>query len=506
MPRVVSFIVLLAVVILIGSMFFQVMVQFIVPLFLASVLVVIFKPLHVWVTNHFEEKPRISAAVTTFLIVLIVLLPLGVIMVCTIAEVAEQYYAFNEDHVAGAPALPIQRSAALADADVQRGEDDPSPVTSDDNPVEEEETLEEEDTSTTSDPAEQDEALKDDQEQVSGDENAIADESTVEGDDQVDSSGSPEEDDEEQTPGVTVDKTALLSAAEMIMSKINPWLAEVGLDLKPQVVSSYLRDQMTRLAGPVALGGVQALVSTLFSLAIMVLTLYYFFADGPNMVVALMKLSPLEDAYEQELLDKFAAVSRSVVVAVLLSALAQGVLAGIGYFFAGVNNVFLCTVLTTILAMVPFVGATVVWVPICLVLYFYFGYTTSAIVLAVYCTVVVSMVDNLIKPLVLHGQANLHPLLALLSVIGGIQVLGPIGILVGPMLVAFLQALLNMLNKELELLGKESDATGKPVVFATGSPNPDESPPTPPSSDKPSPAPPKKSQHSNKHRRKRKRK
>jgi predicted PurR-regulated permease PerM len=116
--------------------------------------------------------------------------------------------------------------------------------------------------------------------------------------------------------------------------------------------------------------------------------------------------------------------------------------------------------------MVPFIGAAAVWVFVCLYL-FYVGSTTAAIVLAIYCVTVVSMIDNLIKPMVLHGQANLHPLLALLSVIGGIQTLGPIGILVGPMLVAFLQALLNMLNKELHLLGKASDETGKPVVFAT---------------------------------------
>ncbi len=60
----------------------------------------------------------------------------------------------------------------------------------------------------------------------------------------------------------------------------------------------------------------------------------------------------------------------------------------------------------------------------------------------------------MIKPLVLHGQSNLHPLLALLSVIGGVQALGPIGILVGPMLVAFMQALLVMFNRELQLMGK----------------------------------------------------
>jgi predicted PurR-regulated permease PerM len=84
------------------------------------------------------------------------------------------------------------------------------------------------------------------------------------------------------------------------------------------------------------------------------------------------------------------------------------------------------------------------------------------VVLAIYCAGFVSTLDNFVKPWVLHGQANLHPLLALLSVIGGVQALGPIGILVGPMIVAFLQALLNMLNQELRLLGKDAEGLASP--------------------------------------------
>ena len=80
----------------------------------------------------------------------------------------------------------------------------------------------------------------------------------------------------------------------------------------------------------------------------------------------------------------------------------------------------------------------------------------AAALLALYGMLVVSMADNVIKPLVLRGRANLHPLLALLSVIGGVQALGPIGIFVGPMAVAFLQAALSMLNVELKALGSES--------------------------------------------------
>ena len=64
--------------------------------------------------------------------------------------------------------------------------------------------------------------------------------------------------------------------------------------------------------------------------------------------------------------------------------------------------------------------------------------------------VIVTVIDNVVKPAVLHGRSNLHPLLALLSVLGEFQALGPIGIFIGPMAVAFLQTLLNMVHSEVE--------------------------------------------------------
>lgn len=364
MPRVVSFIVLLAVIILIGSMFFQVMVQFIVPLFLAAVLVVIFKPLHLWVRERSGDRPKLAAAFTTGAIVLIVLLPLSGILVKAVSE-----------------------GVTLARANSADGE---------------------------------------------------------------------------------LNTEAVRVMVERAVETLNVGFGRVGLPAQSSdEIYAYVRSHLGDVAAPLLFGGVEILAGTLVGLAIMVLTMYYFFSDGPNMAAALMKLSPMDDAYEQELLDKFGDVSRAVVVASLLSAVVQGILAGIGYFFAGIESIFFWSALTMFLAMVPFIGAAAVWVPICLYLYFVQDATTTAIVLSIYCVTVVSMIDNVIKPFVLHGQSNLHPLLALLSVIGGIQALGPIGILVGPMLVAFLQALLNMLNKELKLLGQESDRTGKPVVFAT---------------------------------------
>lgn len=371
-PRVVSFIVLLAVIILIGAMFFQVMVQFIVPLFLAAVLVVIFKPLHQWMLEKSGQRKRLAATLTTVAIVLIVLLPLGGMLMRAVSEGVD-----------------------------------------------------------------------------------LARENSVDGE-------------------LNTDTVKVL--VERAVDSVNRGLEKVNLpQQESEDVYLYVSKNLGGFAAPLLFGGVEILASTLIGLAIMVLTMYYFFSDGPHMAAALMKLSPMDDSYEKELLEKFADVSRAVVLATLLSAIVQGLLAGVGYYFAGIESIFFWTALTMFLAMVPFVGAAAVWAPICLYLYFVPGHTTAAIVLAIYCVTLVSMIDNLIKPLVLHGQSNLHPLLALLSVIGGIQALGPIGILVGPMLVAFLQALLNMLNKELHLLGQESDATGKPVVFATDAADP---PPT----------------------------
>lgn len=359
MPRVVSFIVLVAIVLLTGAMFFQVMVQFIVPLFLAAVLVVIFQPLHRWICRYIPAKPRLTAMATTILILLFVLVP----------TIWLGWNAYSECHNVFHYLVEPQERQLLVEHMNQRAK-----------PV--------------------------------------------------------------------------LDRYERIFSK--------PLD------TDALFEHATRIIGVALFSSVQIFFSLLVGMAIMTLALYYFLVDGPIMIASLMRLSPLDDQYEQQLLDKFANVSRAVVVATLLAAVVQGLVAGVGYFFAlpEAAPIFLLIALTMLLAIVPFVGAAAVWIPTCVWLALYAQRVTEegevlkgnwpvALGLALFCAIFVSAIDNVIKPMVLHGQSNLHPLLALLSVIGGVQALGPIGILVGPMLVAFMQALLVMLNRELQLLGRD---------------------------------------------------
>ena len=171
---------------------------------------------------------------------------------------------------------------------------------------------------------------------------------------------------------------------------------------------------------------------------------------------------PLERQKARQLLERFSNVTRATVSATLLAAVAQGGLVGAGLLVVGMPATILLTALATLLAVIPFVGASVVWVPACLWLSLYEGRPLAATLLALYCLLIVSLADNLVKPWVLHGQANMHPLLALLSVLGGVSALGIVGLLVGPLAVSFLHGLLVMFRSEIDALNSQSISTEGP--------------------------------------------
>jgi predicted PurR-regulated permease PerM len=135
----------------------------------------------------------------------------------------------------------------------------------------------------------------------------------------------------------------------------------VGINIDAGEVERTINAKVLEWLTPLVFGTSQYLGGAVIALAIMVISLYYFLADGPAMVHTVMRLSPLDDRYERQLVEQFEEITRAVVVATLLSALVQGVLAGIGFYFAGVKSVFLLTLLAMLLAMVPFVGSAAVW-------------------------------------------------------------------------------------------------------------------------------------------------
>jgi predicted PurR-regulated permease PerM len=244
-----------------------------------------------------------------------------------------------------------------------------------------------------------------------------------------------------------------------------------GLHLTADGVNGEVRRVAEEWFGPIAARAPVVIVKLIIGLIVMTVSLFYFLADGRRMFEAVMRLVPLDTRYQWQLLEEFEEVSRAVVSSTLLAAIVQAVLAGFGFYVAGLQGVFLLTLLTFFGALVPFVGAAAVWGAASLYLLFFVKSTWAAAGLALWGLCVVSTVDNIIKPIVLHGQSKLHPLLALLSVLGGVGALGPIGIFVGPIAVAFLQAALTMLQAELDSLSRQPVAGGNPGPGWGGQPS-----------------------------------
>jgi len=237
-------------------------------------------------------------------------------------------------------------------------------------------------------------------------------------------------------------------------------VARVGEATGLQLTAESVNAEIGRLAeegiGPVVKRAPVVLLKLVIGLLVMTVSLFYFLADGRRMLEGVTRLVPLDTRYQWQLLEEFEEVSRAVVSSTLLGALVQALLAGIGFAWAGLGNVFLLTILTFFGALVPFVGAAAVWVTASLYLLFFVKDAWAAAGLVAWGLCVVSTIDNVVKPMVLQGQSKLHPLLALLSVLGGVGALGPIGIFVGPIAVAFLQAALTMLQVELDTMAAGS--------------------------------------------------
>jgi predicted PurR-regulated permease PerM len=472
MSRLVSFAVLIGILIVIVVLFYQVMEVFLLPLFMAALLGVVFQPLYRWAFDRFWKKRYVAAGVTTFLVLLMVMAPAGLVVTMAAVQSVAVFERVQATDVAGKAKtlrqeydldIPEKVELHQFDATLKSWRDQQSlgriPLINSNEVAILEGRLERLAKASAKlqgakapSPDELRAALHNLGEQV-GEQQP----QTLAQDDAI----------REVDTQFRQYRRAFLGGA------LKGWLKELANPTEEQLEATLKRATSSAGSPLLSLGGdtLAILGKMVIGIIITIASLFFFLAEGETMVNAVVRLSPLEEKYVRELVEEFVRVCRAVVTATLLSAVVQGLLAGVGYFFAGLENaVALLMLLTMVLAMVPFTGAATVWVPVCLYLYFVEGQLAAAIILAIYGTAVVSAADNVIKPMVLHGQSNLHPLLALLSVLGGIQALGPIGIVVGPMVVVFLQTTLKILQRELLTMDRLAAAAGVQLGPTTPTP------------------------------------
>ena len=203
-----------------------------------------------------------------------------------------------------------------------------------------------------------------------------------------------------------------------------------------------------------ALNILGSLVFAVIGTAMFVIALYYFLADGPQLLAATESLIPVHIDYQRELREQFGKVVRSVVLATLLAALLQGVLTAAAVSVAGVGHFFALLMLATVASLVPPAGSWLVWGP-CALWLVHTGDYWSAGFLTVFGVFVIGTIDNVLRVYLLHSDIKLHPLLAFVSVFGGLQMMGLWGVFIGPMVACFLYAIVRIFNTELKEFSKQ---------------------------------------------------
>lgn len=172
-------------------------------------------------------------------------------------------------------------------------------------------------------------------------------------------------------------------------------------------------------------------------LIIMFLSLFFFLKDGTKFREALLAYSPLEDKFDRQILDTLATTASSVVRGTLVISILQGILAGIGFWMFGIPNPALWGLVLIVIALIPAVGAMIVIIPAVLYLFFFVN-PLFALGLLLWGVFVVSMADNVLRPILIEKTVNIHPFIIFLGVIGGIQFFGPMGFILGPVIISLL--------------------------------------------------------------------
>ncbi|HXZ78641.1 MAG TPA: AI-2E family transporter [Terriglobales bacterium] len=177
-------------------------------------------------------------------------------------------------------------------------------------------------------------------------------------------------------------------------------------------------------------------------------TLFFFFREGGKIVRRIISLLPLSEKQSEKILQGISDTVIGNVYGIVAVGAAQGLLTGIATKIVGMHSSILLGLAAGICSVIPIVGASIVWFPIAVFLLFT-GHLWKGIFLLLWGTVLVATVDNIIRPLVVGGKVELHPVLLLFALIGGAQAFGFLGLFLGPVILSITTALIEILLHEM---------------------------------------------------------
>jgi predicted PurR-regulated permease PerM len=231
----------------------------------------------------------------------------------------------------------------------------------------------------------------------------------------------------------------LQSPEKAVPTQMLEWLKnQLPESMQDADLSDPARRGAEKLAGFLAakVGGLVKNVFAFFlDLFVLLFALFFMFRDGDDVVRAVRHLLPFDASIQQDMMHESKELIFASVAVGLLVAAIQGALGGLAFTLAGIGTGIFWAVLIGFFSLVPVVGSALIWVPAALWLAFT-GHIGKGLVIAAICGGVAGLADNIVRPLLLRNRTHLNELLLFISVLGGIEVFGLLGLVAGPTIVA----------------------------------------------------------------------
>ncbi len=227
-------------------------------------------------------------------------------------------------------------------------------------------------------------------------------------------------------------------------------------------LGSTLHQYGEQIAGYVA-GQIGAVLrhtaAFLFHLSVTILAMFYLFRDGPSLVNRLREILPFEDVHRNRMIRESRDLIFVSVASSMVAAATHGLLGGLAFGLTGISAPIFWGVMMGFFSLVPIVGSALIWVPAAISL-MVGGHIVRGIILALFCSVIVGLIDNVIRPWMISGRAEMGGLVVFISVLGGISVFGMLGVVLGPIIVACAASLLDVYAPTAPGRNHHSDAGG----------------------------------------------
>ena len=228
-----------------------------------------------------------------------------------------------------------------------------------------------------------------------------------------------------------------------IVTIVNNWSSlpifksfDLGKIVNPDSIISVLKSFSQNFLF-ILQGTYAGILHFIFVMLMMFFSIFYMFIDGEKLIEKIIKLIPLQNKYDNVLLNNLNSMIRATVKGTMLMAIFHGIIGSILFWMTGVASPIFFGILMAITSIIPPVGSGLVWIPVGIAMIL-FGYPVEGIIILLIGALVITTADNFIRPKLIGRDSKMHPLLILFSTLGGIILFGISGFIIGPIVMALL--------------------------------------------------------------------